>query len=84
MSVCSLTKQFKQLWDEEPMPFGPVIDAWRGDDAFLPDEPHHLIRHGQFLHVPWLVGTNRHDGAFRVQGKSPVCSCFVASNLELY
>ncbi|XP_045603230.2 esterase E4 [Procambarus clarkii] len=54
-------------WDEEPLPFGPVIDAWQGDEAFLPDEPNHLIRHKQFLQVPWLVGTNRNDGAFRVQ-----------------
>ncbi|XP_027207538.2 juvenile hormone esterase [Penaeus vannamei] len=54
-------------WDEEPMPFGPVIDTWMGSDAFLPDEPFHLIKHRDFLQVPWLVGTNKEDGAFRVQ-----------------
>ncbi|XP_042882970.1 venom carboxylesterase-6-like [Penaeus japonicus] len=54
-------------WDEEPMPFGPVIDTWMGSDAFLPDEPFHLIKQRQFLQVPWLVGTNKQDGAFRVQ-----------------
>ena len=59
-----------QEWDEEPLPFGPVVDAWRGDDAFLPDEPHHLIRHGKFLQIPWMVGTNKNDGAFRVQGRA--------------
>ncbi|KAK3864013.1 hypothetical protein Pcinc_030274 [Petrolisthes cinctipes] len=54
-------------WDDEPPPFGAVIDSWQGDEAFLPDEPHHLIRHRQFLQVPWLMGTNKDDGAFRVQ-----------------
>ncbi|KAG7176035.1 juvenile hormone esterase-like [Homarus americanus] len=55
------------VWDEEPVPFGPVIDKWQGNEAFLPDEPHHLIRHQQFLQIPWMVGTNKNDGAFRVQ-----------------
>lgn len=55
------------LWDEEPLPFGPVIDPWMGEDSFLPDAPHHLIRKGLMLQVPWIAGTNRDDGAFRVQ-----------------
>ncbi|XP_071517860.1 esterase E4-like [Panulirus ornatus] len=55
------------VWDEEPVPFGPVVDQWQGSQAFLPDEPHHLIRHQQFLQLPWMLGTNRDDGAFRVQ-----------------
>ena len=58
-----------QRWDEEPLPFGPVIDTWMGDQAFLPDEPHHLIRDGKVLQAPWLSGTNKDDGAFRVQGQ---------------
>ncbi|XP_050687702.1 juvenile hormone esterase-like isoform X2 [Eriocheir sinensis] len=74
------------LWDEEPMPFGPVIDAWRGSNAFLSDEPHHLIRHGQFLHVPWMVGTNRHDGSFRVQDilKDPSLTANLNKQWEKY
>lgn len=62
---------YGQEWDEEPVPFGPVVDQWQGSQAFLPDQPHHLIRHQQFLQLPWIVGTNRDDGAFRVQGESP-------------
>ena len=51
------------------MLFGPVIDKdWRGSEAVLPDEPFHLIKKGNFLRVPWIVGTNKNDGAFRVQG----------------
>lgn len=57
-----------KLWDDEPLLFGPVIDSWQGDEAFLPDEPHHLIRHRQFLQIPWMMGTNKDDGSFRVQG----------------
>ena len=62
-------KYSRQLWDEEPLPFGPVIDSWMGSEAVLPDEPHHLINKGLMLQVPWLAGTNRDDGAFRVQGE---------------
>ncbi|KAK7081277.1 Carboxylesterase 5A [Halocaridina rubra] len=54
-------------WDDEPMPFAPVIDKWQGSSAVLPDEPYHLIKQREFLQVPWLVGTNKDDGAFRVQ-----------------
>ncbi|XP_066954455.1 esterase-6-like [Macrobrachium rosenbergii] len=55
------------LWDDEPLPFAPVVDKWQGPNAVIPDEPHHLIKHREFLQVPWLVGTNKDDGAFRVQ-----------------
>ncbi|KAA0203843.1 Esterase E4/FE4, partial [Hyalella azteca] len=54
-------------WDEEPLPFGPVIDTWMMDEAFLPDEPHRLIHNNKFLQIPWMCGTNRDDGAFRVR-----------------
>ncbi|CAL4177904.1 unnamed protein product [Meganyctiphanes norvegica] len=64
-----LLEQIPKLyeWDEEPTIFAPVIDKWLGDDAFLPDEPHHLIKHMQFLMVPWIAGNNKDDGAFRAQ-----------------
>ncbi|XP_053633789.2 esterase E4-like [Cherax quadricarinatus] len=55
------------MWDEEPMPFGAVIDTWAGKESFLPDEPHHLIHKQLFLQVPWMFGTNKDDGSFRVQ-----------------
>ncbi|XP_045137548.1 juvenile hormone esterase-like [Portunus trituberculatus] len=88
ISADTINKQIPSLfeWDEEPLPFGPVIDTWRKDEAFLPDEPHHLIRHGQFLHVPWMVGTNRNDGAFRVQDilKDPSLTANLNNHWEKY
>ncbi|MCL4119514.1 UNVERIFIED_CONTAM: hypothetical protein GTU68_028019 [Idotea baltica] len=54
-------------WDDEPLLFGPVIDkAWMGEDALIPDEPHHLIKHSQMLQVPWIVGNNINDAAYKV------------------
>jgi len=54
-------------WDEEPLPFGPVIDSWMGANAVLPDEPFHIIHAGNVMQIPWLAGLNKDDGAFRVQ-----------------
>ncbi|RXG55568.1 Venom carboxylesterase-6 [Armadillidium vulgare] len=74
-------------WDEEPILFGPVIDKkWMGKNAVIPDEPHHMIKHYEMLQVPWMVGTNKNDGAFRVQDilKDPALVNQLNTNWDKY
>lgn len=55
---------------DSPHIFGPVVDkSWMGDDAVIPDEPHHLIKQSMMLQVPWIVGSNKNDGAFKVMSE---------------
>ncbi|XP_047493514.1 uncharacterized protein LOC125042091 [Penaeus chinensis] len=57
------------MWDEEPMPFLNPYRQVEGHDAFLSPQPPTSLKHRGFLQVPWLLGTNKEDGAFRVQGQ---------------
>ncbi|XP_037073423.1 esterase E4-like [Pollicipes pollicipes] len=43
-------------------PFGPVIDAY-ATEPFLPKPPSELMTENNFRHSPWIVGTNRDEGA---------------------
>ncbi|XP_076032513.1 juvenile hormone esterase-like [Oratosquilla oratoria] len=54
-------------WDEEPVPFGPVLDTWLGQSGVLPEAPHFLLKNRSFLQVPFIAGINKDDGSFRVR-----------------
>ncbi|XP_023016954.2 esterase E4 isoform X1 [Leptinotarsa decemlineata] len=57
-----------KVWDYDPMiPFKPSVEP-KHEGAFLPDHPLNLIKSGQSMDVPIIVGLNTEDGSLKVAG----------------
>lgn len=54
----------KKIW-AFPLRTAPVVDAeWRGEEAFLPDDPETLMDAGAFVQVPVLTGVTHDEGVW--------------------
>ncbi|XP_068144409.1 juvenile hormone esterase-like [Drosophila tropicalis] len=55
-----------KYWDADPLHiYRPVIES-ANQDAFLTAEPELLMEQGNYIKVPWLLGSVPSDGAVRV------------------
>lgn len=42
--------------------FGPVVEKYHTDSAFLTEEPIEIIKSGKFNHVPLIIGMTSREG----------------------
>ncbi|EFA06759.1 esterase B1 [Tribolium castaneum] len=62
--------------------FGPVVEKYVTDSAFLTEEPLEIMKSGKFNHVPLIIGTTSREGMLAEAVRKLLRKDVVGSSLE--